>query len=113
VRVVTPDGIIHTLAGNGTAGFGGDGGQAKNALLNTPLDVAVDSAGNVFIADSYNNRIRMVAPSGIITTVAGSGPSTGFGTSISAGDGLLAVARRRRGTGDQRSIERSLGCRRG
>lgn len=75
VRKVSPSGIITTVAGNGTAGFSGDGGPAILAELYEPSAVAVDVSGNVFIADSGNNRIRKVSPSGIITTVAGSGPS--------------------------------------
>jgi len=92
VRVVGTDGIIQTLAGTGSPGFGGDGGPASSAALNTPEGVAVDTAGNVFIADTYNNRIREVSPAGIITTVAGSGPMLGFGTALSNGDDGPAVA---------------------
>jgi trimeric autotransporter adhesin len=76
VEKVTPDGSIKTIAGdllNGTAGFAGDGGPAASAQLNYPGDVAVDSAGNLFIADTGNNRIRKVTSAGIITTVAGKG----------------------------------------
>jgi trimeric autotransporter adhesin len=65
--------VISTIAGNGTAGFGGDGGPATGAELNHPSGVAVDPGGNVYIADTGNNRIREVSTSGIITTVAGSG----------------------------------------
>ena len=91
VRVVDSNGIVRTLAGNGIEGFGGDGGPAKNAMLHTPAGVAVDTAGNVYIADMYNNRIRRVAPNGIITTVAGSGPMRGVNTSVAGGDGGLAT----------------------
>ena len=82
IRKVTPDGIISTIAGNSPAGpnpgavqggFSGDGGPAVNAQLSFPADVALDSAGNVFIADGSNNRIRKISPDGIITTVAGNG----------------------------------------
>src|SRR5205807_6068063 len=59
-------------AGNGTAGFSGDGGPATSAQLNYPVAVAVDAAGNLFIADGHNNRIRMVTFAGLITTVTGS-----------------------------------------
>jgi trimeric autotransporter adhesin len=89
LMVTTSTGIITTLAGNGTAGYGGDGGQATSTSLFGPSDVAVDASGNIYIADSDNNRIRMVMMStGIITTVAGNGT---FGYS---GDGGLATSAR-------------------
>ena len=79
-------GTITTVAGNGTAGFSGDGGLATNAGLAYPSSVAVDTAGNFFIADLLNQRVRRVdAATGIITTVAGNG-SFGF-----SGDGGLAI----------------------
>jgi hypothetical protein len=69
-------GIITTVAGNGGIGYSGDGGAATNARMNGPFDVAFDGAGNLFIADFYNARIRRVAAAtGIITTVAGNGSS--------------------------------------
>jgi sugar lactone lactonase YvrE len=77
LRKLTPAGIISTLAGDGTAGFGGDGASATSAVLAFPLGVALDSSGNVFIADYDNNRVRKVTPFGLITTVAGTG-SPGF-----------------------------------
>src|SRR5205085_652991 len=67
---------------NGTAGFFGDGGAAINAQLNLPEGLAVDPAGNLYIADVGNHRIRKMAPDGTISTVAGSGFTRGF-----AGDG--------------------------
>ncbi|HXP87708.1 MAG TPA: IPT/TIG domain-containing protein [Bryobacteraceae bacterium] len=73
VRKVS-NGIITTIAGNGTAGFNGDLGPATNAQLNRPVGVAVDSAGSLYIADTLNNRIRKVS-NGVITTVAGGGSS--------------------------------------
>ena len=76
IRKVDTSGIITTVAGNGNSGFSGDGGPAKDASLNKPWGVAVDSAGNIFIADYFNNRIRKVDTSGIITTVAGNGGSS-------------------------------------
>jgi hypothetical protein len=85
VREVTPRGIVTTFAGNGTAGFSGDGGQATNAQLAAPFGVACAGAGNVFIADQNNNRIRLVNSSGIITTFAGTG-TAGF-----SGDGGQAT----------------------
>jgi trimeric autotransporter adhesin len=65
-------GIITTIAGNGNSGYSGDGGAAASAQLNSPTAVAVDAFGNIYISDTYNNRIRKVS-SGIITTVAGNG----------------------------------------
>ncbi len=85
VRKVAANGVITTVAGNGTAGFGGDGGLAVNAQLNGPSKVAVDATGNLFIADASNNRVRKVSVNGTITTIAGNGVA-GFG-----GDGGLAV----------------------
>ena len=71
-------GVITTVAGNGVASYGGDGGAATSAELDDPFDVAVDSAGNIFIADTGNNVIREVsAATGKISTVAGNG-SSGF-----------------------------------
>jgi trimeric autotransporter adhesin len=81
IRKITPDGVISTVAGNGTIGYSGDGGQAVLAQLNDPRDIAVDAAGNLYIADSYykpidgvlyaDSRIRKVTPDGVITTIAG------------------------------------------
>jgi trimeric autotransporter adhesin len=86
IRKVSSSGTITTVAGNGSSGFGGDGGQATSAQLKYPTSVAVDSAGSLFISDGSNNRIRKVSPSGIITTLAGNGVA-GF-----SGDGGLATA---------------------
>ena len=82
VRKVSPDGTISTVAGTGTRGYLGDGGAARNAWLDGPESVAVDAAGNLYIADTFNGRIRRVGTDGIITTVAGVG-STG----VYSGDG--------------------------
>ncbi len=89
VRMVsTSTGIITTIAGTGIQGYSGDGGPAVNANLNLPNSVALDSSGNLYISDSYNNRIRKVAVStGIITTVAGGG-----GGGMYAGDGGPATS---------------------
>jgi uncharacterized protein (TIGR03437 family) len=73
IRKVDANGIISTFAGNGTAGFKGDGGPATSAELADPLSVTVDSAGNLYIADFHNNRIRKVALDGTISTIAGNG----------------------------------------
>lgn len=86
VRKVDVNGLISTVAGNGSQGFGGDGGPAAAAALNSPNAIAVDTAHNLYIADSGNNRIRKVDASGNISTVAGNG-SQGFG-----GDGGTALA---------------------
>ncbi len=73
IRKINSDGIITTIAGNGKYGYGGDGGLAINATLLYPSGMAVDTAGNVYIADNNNSRIRMVNGAGIISTVAGNG----------------------------------------
>jgi gliding motility-associated-like protein len=73
VRRINKAGIVEVFAGNGTNGYSGDGGQAVAAELESPGKVAIDNYGNVFIPDTWNYRIRKVAPSGIITTFAGTG----------------------------------------
>jgi Bacterial Ig-like domain (group 3)/NHL repeat len=72
VRKIDTTGKIVTVAGNGMEGYGGDGGPATSAMLDSPSGVAVDSAGNLFIADTNNHRIREVS-NGVITTYAGTG----------------------------------------
>ncbi len=86
VRKVTPDGTISTFAGNGTGSYFGDGGPASNAGLNMPEGLAIDAAGNIYIGDTLNHRVRKVTPDGTITTVAGNSSTRGF-----AGDGGPAV----------------------
>jgi sugar lactone lactonase YvrE len=82
IRKVTTSGVITTVAGTGISGFSGDGGPATAATLGLPRGIAVDSAGNLYIADgNINHRIRKVNTSGIITTIAGNG------TPGSSGDG--------------------------
>jgi uncharacterized protein (TIGR03437 family) len=77
-RVDAATGIVTTVAGTGVAGFFGDGLLAKSAQLKLPLGIAVDTAGNLYITDTFNNRVRKVtAGTNIITTIAGS--TTGFG----------------------------------
>ena len=76
VRVVSPDGIINTIAGTGKQGFAGDRGPATSAQLSLVRGVAVDGAGNVFVADSGNRRIRRITRAGIIDTVAGNTAGT-------------------------------------
>jgi hypothetical protein len=73
IRKVGTNGIIITVAGNGMGSYFGDGGAATNAELHLPEGVAVDAAGNLYIADTENQRIREVGTNGIITTVAGNG----------------------------------------
>jgi uncharacterized protein (TIGR03437 family) len=74
VREILTDGAIQTVAGMGWGGFAGDGGLAIAARLNKPLALALDSQGNLYIADYGNHRVRSVTMTGIIQTVAGSGP---------------------------------------
>ena len=93
IRRVGSDGIITTVAGTGTVGFSGDGGLATQARLNLPGGIAVDAKGDVYIADTYNHRIRRVGPDGIITTFAGSG-STGEFVEGFSGDGGPATQAR-------------------
>ncbi len=83
---VTADGILQLVAGTGDAGFGGDLGPAVNARLNEPRGLTVDSRRNVYVADTRNNRVRRIAPDGVITTVAGTGIA-GFD-----GDGKAAIS---------------------
>jgi hypothetical protein len=73
IRRIGPDGIITTVAGNGTADYRGDGGPATKAQLNGPSDVAVGPDGSLYIADWGNRVVRRVGPDGVITTVAGDG----------------------------------------
>ena len=80
------DSVIFTIAGNGSAGFSGDNGLALQATFNSPGALAVDTAGDVYVTDLQNQRIRKISVDGIITTVAGNGQSS-FG-----GDGGPAVA---------------------
>ncbi len=87
VRRVDPQGIVSTFAGTGRAGFSGEGGPAARAALNFPRGVGTDAAGNVYIADSLNQRIRRVDAAGVITTVAGRGKACYFSTSNNCGDG--------------------------
>lgn len=107
IRKITPDGTITTVAGNGVAGFAGDGGPAREASLNQPVSVALGPEGSLYLSDFKNNRIRRVSPDGTITTVAGNGTyssilgdgeqataaSLGFPMGIAVGpDGTLYIA---------------------
>jgi sugar lactone lactonase YvrE len=91
VRKVTPGATISTLAGNTVAGYSGDNGPAALAQLNGPAGVTVDSAGNVYIADSGNHVVRMVTPAGIITTVAGNAFTATAGDDGPATSASLAI----------------------
>ena len=96
IRKVSASGIVTTVAGTGTQGFSGDGGPAAAAWLYEPWGVAADAAGNLFIADAGNQRIRKVTADGIITTIAGTGiqGSSGDGGPATAAplDVLFAIA---------------------
>lgn len=81
IRRIDPAGRISTVAGDGRPGYGGDGGAAREARLDSPAGVAVDRDGNLYIADTGNHRVRLVGRDGVIRTIAGDG-TAGF-----AGDG--------------------------
>ena len=81
IRRFTVGGIINTFAGNGTAGFSGDGGSATAAMMRNPYGVFVSNTGSIYIADTFNNRIRRFDAGGAITTIAGDG------TTGASGDG--------------------------
>ena len=87
-KIAAADGTISTVAGFGQPGKAGDGGLAVNALLHYPSSVSVDHAGNLYIADLVNNRVRMVNTNGIISTIAGSGR---FGNGGDGGPALAAT----------------------
>ena len=98
-KVTATTGDISTVAGNGTAGYSGDGGLATNAELNAPTGVAVDRAGNLYIADASNNRIRAVNTGSSSVTIAGVviaagdiGTVAGNGTAGFSGDGGAATS---------------------
>src|SRR5437773_5505824 len=85
-RVDARSGVITTVAGNGEAGYSGDGGPAMRASLNEPYGIAIDRAGNIFVADRLNRRVRRIdAANGTITTLAGTGEAA------YSGDGGLAA----------------------
>lgn len=92
------NGIITTVAGTGKEGFSGDGGPGTSAQLDGPSDIAFDKAGNLYIADTGNNRVRKLGPDGIITTVAGtgtagySGDGQGTSTELNGPSGLAVDA---------------------
>lgn len=95
VKRVDTFGTVTVIAGNGTAGFSGDNGAATSAQLSWPSHAVADKWGNIYICDGSNNRIRKVDTSGIITTIAGTGPTTtspGAYVGSYAGDGGPATA---------------------
>jgi trimeric autotransporter adhesin len=79
VRKVATNGVITTVAGTGTQGFGGDGGLATSASLDTPKGLLLDPSGNLYICDGGNNRVRLLTTDGYINTVAGSNPAESEG----------------------------------
>jgi uncharacterized protein (TIGR03437 family) len=91
VRKIDTSGVITLVAGTGIAGFVGDGGPATKASLNLPYGLAVDPAGNIYVADLGNNRVRRIAPDGTILTVAGTGrDGSGGGGGLATAAELLA-----------------------
>ncbi|HEX9758433.1 MAG TPA: S8 family serine peptidase [Nitrospiria bacterium] len=108
IRRVDSSGTISTIAGIGNRGFSGDGGPATNARLNNPRGVSLDSLGNLYIADSNNDRIRIVSSSGIIDTYAGTGNS---GFSGDGGPAILAQLHQPRGVASLISGEILIGDR--
>ena len=93
IRRVDASGVITTVAGTGVEGFGGDGGAATSAQLDFPFGVAADGLGNLYIADTFNNRVRRVDANGLITTVAGGGaPCPSCGVQGFSGDGGAATS---------------------
>jgi uncharacterized protein (TIGR03437 family) len=94
IRVVAPNGIITTLAGNGFAGFRGDGGAASSAQFHTPSGIALHPGGDLFIADTANHRVRRLSRGGVITTFAGTGLA---GLAADSGPATLAQLNEPRG----------------
>lgn len=92
VREVTPDGVIHTIAGQGEAGFAGDGGPGTAALLFTPLGLLVDGAGDLYFADSLNYRVRRLVPEAPppVTTPSTPAPALAVVNAASLAQGAVA-----------------------
>ncbi len=84
IRKINTSGIITTIAGTGTAGYSGDGGQATSAKINSSYGLTVDAVGNIYIADTHNHRIRQVNTLGVISTLAGTGNAGYNGDNIPA-----------------------------
>lgn len=95
IRVIAPDGVVTTLAGSGTPGPYSDivDGPVATARLFGPEGLTLDSQGNIYVADTLNNRIRRISPGGMVTTVAGSGPGTAYGFDGALVDGPAGIAR--------------------
>jgi len=93
IRKVDTSGVITTIAGNGRAGFSGDGGPAVDAQLNGPTGIVVDASGLVYLLDVRNDRVRRIDQQGIITTIAGPGPGPS-GACLASGDGGPAIEAR-------------------
>jgi len=94
VRRIAADGTISTVAGTGEANYAGDGGVASQAVLNSPEGLAVDAEGNLYVTDTFNDRVRKIDLEGVITTIAGDGlqsysgdgqPATQAGLNLAAG----------------------------
>jgi DNA-binding beta-propeller fold protein YncE len=100
LRLDAGTGLLTLVAGNGNQAFSGDNGPATSASLNSPCGVAVDSAGNLYIADCGNARIRKVS-GGVITTVAGNGGSGFIGDNVPATSAMLYYP-----TGSHRGLRR-------
>ncbi|MET7391829.1 NHL repeat-containing protein [Streptomyces sp. NPDC005529] len=90
VRRIGVDGIITTVAGIGQKGFGGDGGPADRAVLSGPRSVAVGSNGTLYVADTFNHRVRCITPDGIVATLAGTGQNGFDGDGGPAPQALLS-----------------------
>lgn len=90
IRKVDAAGIITTVAGNGTAGYNGDGIAATAAMLNRPVGLAIDHQGNIYFSDAVNNRVRKIDTAGIITTIAGNGSAVYNGDNIPADSAAIS-----------------------
>src|SRR5258708_5110527 len=84
VAKIAPDGTLTVIAGNGFSGYSGEGLRATSGSLSIPIDLAVDAAGNVYLAENGADRVRKITPDGIITTVAGGGRSLGDNNAATA-----------------------------
>ena len=90
-KVTVSTGIITTIAGTGTSSFSGDNGVATSATLYYPRGIALDASGNIYIADTYNHRVRKVTiSSGMISTIAGTGTSSFSGDNGAATSATLS-----------------------